>query len=195
MAPLGRGKPHPQPCGWLEYRENVFKLASIDQRTQEILASRIIGCKLEDMSPEEDTIVLATRGPNSLRLPRPKVSPSKENKARFSDQQVPVEEFSRLAQAANLKAGQVETVAGWFRSVKGRNSVEPGLKPKLQEKSRLLEPYFTISKRDMDSSLKADKEKGDMVRFQGLYFTLQIWMGLSAKFWRKWELRRVQSTC
>ena len=79
MAPLGRGKPHPQPCGWLEYRENVFKLASIDQRTQEILASRIIGCKLEDMSPEEDTITLATRGPNPLRLTRPKVSPSKEN--------------------------------------------------------------------------------------------------------------------
>ena len=79
LAPLGRGKPHPQPCGWLEYRENVFKLASIDQRTQEILASRIIGCKLEDMSPEEDTIVMATRGPNPLRLTRPKVSPSKEN--------------------------------------------------------------------------------------------------------------------
>merc|ERR1711884_169378 len=79
MAPLGRGKPHPQPCGWLEDRENVFKLASIDQRTQEILASRIIGCKLEDMSPEEDTIVLATRGPNPFRLTRPKVSPSKEN--------------------------------------------------------------------------------------------------------------------
>ena len=68
LAPIGPGKPHPQPCGWAQYRENVFKLASIDQRTQEILASRIIGCKLEDMSPEEDTIVMATRGPNPLRL-------------------------------------------------------------------------------------------------------------------------------
>ena len=110
LAPLGPGKPHPQPCGWTQYRENVFKLASIDQRTQDIIASRIIGNKVEDMSPDDDTIILATRGSHPLRLSRPKPPPSKEKKSLFTDKQVPVEEFCKLAQSANLKSTQVEKV-------------------------------------------------------------------------------------
>ena len=156
LAVLGPGFPHPQPCGLVNFRENITKLLSRDTRSLEIVASDVIRQKFGEPSSDAETISLATRGRN----PFPVAKPSRESQALYKNKPVPAEEFARMCQVTGLKVRQREEVASFNRSWFGKPALESGLKRKLREKDTALEPFFKLSKRDMDSSLKGEKEEG-----------------------------------
>ena len=169
LAPLGPGLPHPQPCGLREFRDNIAKLLLRDKRGQEIIASDVIKQKLSDSSSDFDTIGLATRGPHYLRVPKP----TNKSLAQFVDEPIPTEEFARFVQVVGLKQDQRVKAAAIMREWHGRGTFEPGLEPKLKEKDKILEPFFKLTTKEMDSSLKEDKEKGEKVQ-RSVYHTTDL---------------------
>ena len=64
--PVGKGIPHPQPCGMRDRRENISETLDADPGAAEVLASKLIAEK--DRSSIQSTIQLAS---DISMLPKP----------------------------------------------------------------------------------------------------------------------------
>ena len=165
---IGKGINHPQPCGLRDRRENVTRIVLDDQRGAEIIASHVIKEKVKDSSKDQTAISLATKGP-SVSLPKPNPSPSKESEALYKDKPVPASEIQKMMVTQNMSLNQVGKQLFMDRTFHGRKSIEPGCIGKLQEMDKTLQPFFSSTTAEFDSSNKDERSQGIKVKRSVVY--------------------------
>ena len=165
---VGRGIPHPQPCGISRRRDNLAEEVMKDARGAEQVASSVLKRKAAEAPPDASSISLATKGRD---LPVPLPSSSKQSEALFQGKPVPASEFAKLQSVTNMSYNQLEQVAHWYRVANGRNSVEAGLMKKLKLEDNAVEDFFSAVECEMDSPCKEDRAEGKTVKRSVVYCT------------------------
>lgn len=122
---IGKGIPHPQPCGISERRENLQDSMHEDPRGAEMAASTLIRHKIDAAPKDSSSIQLATSGmPMNIPIP----GRARVRKSLFQEQSVLTSELQRLMSLNNMSQKQTEQTAKLIRSWKGRDFFEPGSK-------------------------------------------------------------------
>ena len=143
-TPVGRGKSH--KCNVSTLRKNLISVCEdVDDRTKDILASKIITDKCEEQNTKH--IKLQTRGPNDLPIG---VHEEKVNSTRFTSQQM---SSLQVVMGASNKQMKCEIIP-FIRSVMGRSSVERKTETFLQNRDKHLEDFFKHTTIDFDDGLK-----------------------------------------
>lgn len=151
----GQGIKHPE-CGITERRENVTAIVQDDQRGAEIISSTVIKEKVKESCKDKTNISLATNGPN-ISLPKPCPPKSKQSEALYIDKPIPASEIQRMMVTNNLSLNQVQKHTFMERTFHGRKSIESGCLKKLQEMDKRLQPFFSSTTAEFDSSVKEER--------------------------------------
>ena len=154
---IGRGIPHPQPCGLNGRRKNVQSLLEQDPKGAEMAASSLIRQK-RAFAKDSASINLATPG---VPMTLPNASKPSCSKALFKDSPVPAEKFQDMLTLGKFSINQIQLIAKHERTWHGRKSVEPGLEAKLRAKDKSLQDFFSLIGSKMDT--KAGKKPRDIV--------------------------------
>jgi hypothetical protein len=155
-------------CGLTARRANVEEIVLDDQRGAEIIASNVIKEKVKESSKEEATISLATKG-RAITLPKPGPPPSKESEALYKNQPIPATEIQKMMVKQNFSLNQVKNQTFMERTFHGRKSVESDCMKKLQEMDRRVEPFFSTTTVEFDSSNKDERSQGIKVKRSVVY--------------------------
>ncbi|KAK6182030.1 hypothetical protein SNE40_009798 [Patella caerulea] len=100
------------------------------------------------------SIKICTRG-KDLKIKRPLKSVSK---ALFSTRSVSSDEVDRFQSTLGLSLKQTEKALVFFRSWKGRDSVQSGVMGALRDADKQLESYYSITELSLDSSVKGEEK-------------------------------------
>ena len=148
---LGKGKPHPNPCGATERRLNLHEMSLQDPRGRELEATQVVKEKLAEAAGTSVYVPMATGSGKPFNVQAHKPSSSK---ALFHDKPIPLSEWEKITGKAGLSNTQAGTIETGLRTLKGRKSFEPEISQKRTENDKEGSQFFAIKRCEMDIPTK-----------------------------------------